>query len=735
MAVEDTVAASDEISGVFRFLRDYRLTAPPGGDWSKEHDGEPEECRQYELYSDASSVATGTSGRGGPPLHHTPMGSTAKLIVEKNKNPSSSACNCLPSFGTYMVVLSLSASFANIVRLPTLVFLNGGGVFLLVYIAIAVVIGIPLVFLEVLLGQFCQEGPVKLWRAAPILKGVGFVKVLISVLTAVYYPVLMVAALYYALWSAKGPLPFNECKYLIYHQNGVEKTSLTNGETCLEQTFLRPPDQDPTWFALNIALLFFLWAIIVLCVSQGARSYRFCAFFLLATVIGCLVALLTEEIKVDTHGLSKLLQIDWNYLKNFDTWYFAMVQTFFSIHLGFGNLTTNAGRVFPKSSAFWTSIVYMVCNLAVGITFVCLVYMWIGRLESNGVTLVWPKIPEMFIINIMYDVATQSIYNSRQIWAVVMFTLVIFSGFISMVALVYTVVVSVMIETKERWAPWIITLGFCVIGFLAGIICLLPEKLDLVHMLDYYAVNRMVVTAVVLELIGFVWIYGSHALSTDFEFILGHKLNIMWIVIWFITPILLVAMEICSLVILPLNGPRQNPDPEWLYITGWIFYATAWIIILVVAIWQISTQVDYNVCQKFISSVKPSRNWGPIDTIQRHGWIVWREQCTLSGERDFTLKRRGTRDYTHSVRNAYNDPIGTRYYPSNVKNSQLDSEYPTDSLRTRIQLTERNYNSTQRTDASVLQPGPLFTVQMTQDTDFSDQLSWQNGERRHRTNS
>lgn len=42
------------------------------------------------------------------------------------------------------------------------------------------------------------------------------------------------------------------------------------------------------------------------------------------------------------------------------------------------------------------------------------------------------------------------------------------------VALVYTVVVSVMIETKERWAPWIITLGFCVIGFLAGIICLLP---------------------------------------------------------------------------------------------------------------------------------------------------------------------------------------------------------------------------------------------------------------------
>jgi SNF family Na+-dependent transporter len=45
------------------------------------------------------------------------------------------------------------------------------GTFLVVYICISVVFGIPLVFLEIGLGQFCQEGTTKLWRAVPLFKG------------------------------------------------------------------------------------------------------------------------------------------------------------------------------------------------------------------------------------------------------------------------------------------------------------------------------------------------------------------------------------------------------------------------------------------------------------------------------------------------------------------------------------------------------------------------------------
>lgn len=66
----------------------------------------------------------------------------------------------------------------------------------------------------------------------------------------------------------------------------------------------------------------------------------------------------------------------------------------------------------------------------------------------------------------------------------------------------------------------------------------LQENLQAIHLLDEYIVGRMIVTSTVLELIGFVWIYGLESLSNDFEFVLGYKLCFVWKSIWLGTPIL-----------------------------------------------------------------------------------------------------------------------------------------------------------------------------------------------------
>ncbi|XP_075230210.1 sodium-dependent nutrient amino acid transporter 1-like isoform X2 [Lycorma delicatula] len=714
------VTSRQELEGgsVYRCFRDYRLAAPPS-DWNeKQHKLQYDAPRlpvQTIVYGDSCNcdcvsdriiVTTGAEtspARGGTgPLHTvvTPMGSTTKLISE-NRSAKVPWCQCLPSLGSVMVVLSLTASLGNIIRLPTIVFHNGDGTFLLVYISLALIIGIPLVFLEVVLGQFCQEGTTKLWRAVPLLKGVGLVKVLSSFLVAIYYPVIMGVALFYAAWSAKGPVPFSECSYNILQDAPDVHTS---AETCLQHTFLKPPDKDPIWFGVNIALLFVIWAVVVLCMSRSTRSYKVCAFFIFIPVVGGIIALLIEELMIDSRGLDKLLKFDLKPLLTFDTWYYAMIQLFFSTHIGFGNITTCAGRLYSKSNAFWTAVLYMLCNVAVGVAFVCVVYLWVGRLEASNVKFVWPRIPELFVLTLLYDVITNCFHDNLQIWSILGFLLLVFSGLNSMAAIVFTVIESIMIETKERWKWWMITAGVCTVAFLAGIICLLPVKLELVHMLDRYVVGHMVAASTALELIGFVWIYGSFALYSDFEFVLGQKLNPIWSVVWFLTPILLVVLEIWSLVVLPFSGTHQQHDAQWLNIMGWIFYSTTWCIILFVAFWQIFTQVDYNIGQKLLSTLKPSRNWGPVDPIYRHGWVVWRGQSTISGERDFTLKRRGTRDYTHSVKRAHSQPKGTNYYPHSNQSS------PSNTGVHRSNGTSRNNE-------------PPFIVQLPQ-TDLNNHVCW-----------
>ena len=48
---------------------------------------------------------------------------------------------------------------------------NGGGAFLIPYLVVLLLIGKPLYFLEMALGQFSSYGSVKVWAIAPIARG------------------------------------------------------------------------------------------------------------------------------------------------------------------------------------------------------------------------------------------------------------------------------------------------------------------------------------------------------------------------------------------------------------------------------------------------------------------------------------------------------------------------------------------------------------------------------------
>lgn len=45
------------------------------------------------------------------------------------------------------------------------------GAFLIPYLLLLIIIGRPLYYLELILGQFSSQGPIKLWRVVPAFKG------------------------------------------------------------------------------------------------------------------------------------------------------------------------------------------------------------------------------------------------------------------------------------------------------------------------------------------------------------------------------------------------------------------------------------------------------------------------------------------------------------------------------------------------------------------------------------
>lgn len=68
-------------------------------------------------------------------------------------------------------MLGYCVGLGNIWRFPYLCYRNGGGAFLLPFIIMMFLVGIPLFYLEAALGQFCSRGPTTCWEFAPLFKG------------------------------------------------------------------------------------------------------------------------------------------------------------------------------------------------------------------------------------------------------------------------------------------------------------------------------------------------------------------------------------------------------------------------------------------------------------------------------------------------------------------------------------------------------------------------------------
>ncbi len=107
--------------------------------------------------------------------------------------------------------VGLSVGIGNVWRFPYLAYENGGGAFLLPYFILLLLVGKPMYFMEVALGQFSQLGPLSVWKMAPIGRGVGFAMCTLSLIVAIYYNVVMGYCLHYIYNSVASRLPWEFC--------------------------------------------------------------------------------------------------------------------------------------------------------------------------------------------------------------------------------------------------------------------------------------------------------------------------------------------------------------------------------------------------------------------------------------------------------------------------------------------------------------------------------------------
>ncbi|XP_077863914.1 sodium- and chloride-dependent glycine transporter 1-like [Saccoglossus kowalevskii] len=109
--------------------------------------------------------------------------------------------------------IGYAVGLGNVWRFPYLCFSNGGGAFLIPYIIMLTLAGLPLFFLELAFGQFSSVGCISVWRISPIFKGIGYAMVIMTALVCLYYNIIITWTIFYifASLSQIPSLPWVSC--------------------------------------------------------------------------------------------------------------------------------------------------------------------------------------------------------------------------------------------------------------------------------------------------------------------------------------------------------------------------------------------------------------------------------------------------------------------------------------------------------------------------------------------
>ncbi|XP_054924551.1 sodium-dependent nutrient amino acid transporter 1-like isoform X7 [Dermacentor andersoni] len=109
--------------------------------------------------------------------------------------------------------IGLSVGLGNVWRFPYVAFDNGGGAFMVPYIVLMLVLGRPMYYLELVLGQFASNAQARAFGGFPLAKGVGWAMVYACAFISLYYNVILGYALLYLVYSFSGTLPWTSCDY------------------------------------------------------------------------------------------------------------------------------------------------------------------------------------------------------------------------------------------------------------------------------------------------------------------------------------------------------------------------------------------------------------------------------------------------------------------------------------------------------------------------------------------
>uniref|UniRef100_A0AAV2M3P5 Transporter n=1 Tax=Knipowitschia caucasica TaxID=637954 RepID=A0AAV2M3P5_KNICA len=527
----------------------------------------------------------------------------------------------------YMLsTIGYAVGLGNIWRFPYLAYKNGGGAFLIPYFLMLLFAGLPLFFLESALGQFCSQGPINVWRAVPLLQGVGVAMVLITLIVSFYYNVIIAYSLFYMFASFQSPLPWARCSgwgalnctdplQVVCNISGILVSNWTNGSCPAsdqiqvqtqtpserywdEEALRRSSGMDETGTVVwHLALCLLLSSIIVgAALIKGIKSsgkvVYFTATFPYVVIFILLIRGATLEGARD--GIEYYIgsQSNLTKLQDAQVWKDAATQTFYSLSIGWGGVMTLASYNNFNNNVFKDAFIVCFTNAATSVFAGFAIFSILGHMAFVYEKPVREVVKEGFgLAFIAYPDALSKLPVSP-LWSVLFFFMLLTVGLDSQFAGIEVVITCLVdaVPSLFNSKRSLLTVALSCSVFLLGLPCVTQAGIYWVTLLDQFLGTWVLLIVGLMEVIGISFVYGGNRFIKDIEMMIGERSFCFWIwwrTCWFfISPCIILLILMWSLFTLTSPSYGTVPYPDWALALGWGLAAFVLMWIPLIALYK-----------------------------------------------------------------------------------------------------------------------------------------------------
>ncbi|XP_051158286.1 sodium- and chloride-dependent glycine transporter 1-like [Leptopilina boulardi] len=494
--------------------------------------------------------------------------------------------------------IGYAVGIGNVWRFPYLVYRNGGGAFLIPFVLMLITMGLPIFFLELVIGQYSNVGPTSAFgRMAPAFQGLGYCTVVVMTLVNIYYMVIVAWTLFYMFASFSTKLMWaycdndfntdecysglqdmdcqkNDSSTIFYKKscmsistvcssfgfNGGNVTHCFNGEnaTALRHLYKRVLSSEQyfsdyvlgirgakwdNWGGIRwelLACLTLAWIICFFCLIKGVQSVGKIVYFTALFPYFVLLALLIRGVTLEGSMEGNLWYITpvWTSLLDARMWGDAASQIFYSLGIGCGSLVTLSSYSTFTNNCHRDAIFVSLANLLTSVFAGFAIFSIMGFLaQQMNIPISEVVQSDTGLAFIAYPEAVVRM-PLPNLWAILFFFMLFILGLGSQFAGIQTISTVILdLRPNLRKYETYVILGICATCWLLAIPMVFNGGIYLFTLMDWNTASWAILLIGFAEVVLASWFYGCNKFLhniTEMQMNFGCLLYSYWRLSWIV---------------------------------------------------------------------------------------------------------------------------------------------------------------------------------------------------------